>query len=252
MIYSSDLLKNKTALITGSNRGIGKAILETFARSGANIVACARKETPEFIEYVKNIAKTYKVNTQTLFFDLTDENEIKESLKKLFNEKCQIDILVNNAGVAHGGFLQMTSLSKIKEIFEINFFSQLLIIQYITKIMLRQKCGSIINIGSVAGMDSYPGYSAYGTSKAALIHATKTLSQEFAPYKIRINAIAPGLTATDMSLQMEEKASKVMISDSAMKRLATPQEIADTALFLASDMSSFINGQVIRVDGGMK
>jgi 3-oxoacyl-[acyl-carrier protein] reductase len=145
----------------------------------------------------------------------------------------------------------MTPISKIKEVFEINFFSQLLIIQYVSKLMMKQKSGSIVNMASIVGLDGYPGYTAYGSSKAALIYATKTLARELAPYNVRINAIAPGLTETDMAMQMEGKAKDKMVNDSAMKRLAKPEEIANMALFLASDLSSFVNGQVMRVDGGM-
>jgi len=251
MTLSSNLLFNKTVLITGSNRGIGKSIVEIFALNGANIWACARKETLEFQDFISNISIKYRVSVRALYFDLTNENEIKESLKILVTEKCKIDVLINNAGIAHGSFLQMTSIKTIKDVFEINFFSQLLIIQFVSKLMMKQKSGSIVNLASVAGLDSYPGYSAYGSSKAALIYATKTLAKEFAPYNIRINAIAPGLTETEMATQMEEKAKGTMVNDSAMKRLAKPEEIANMALFLASDLSSFVNGQVMRVDGGM-
>ncbi|MEO8173148.1 MAG: SDR family oxidoreductase, partial [Sediminibacterium sp.] len=157
---------------------------------------------------------------------------------------------VNNAGVAHGGFFHMTPMHKIREVFEINFFSQVLVTQYITKIMLKQKSGSIINLSSIAGIDAHPGYIAYGSSKAALIYATKNMAKELASSNIRVNAVAPGLTETEMANQMEAKARENMIKHSAMNRLATPQEIANTVLFLASSQSEFITGQVIRVDGG--
>ena len=247
----SDLLKGKTALITGSNRGIGKTLVEIFASNGASIIACARKDSEDFAAFRNEVSETYKVQVKSMFFDLTNEQEIKEAFKTLFLEKPTIDILINNAGVAHGGLLHMTSIDKMREVFEINFFSQILITQYVTKLMFKQKRGSVVNISSVAGIDAYSGYIAYGSSKAALIYATKTLAKEFAPHNVRVNAIAPGLTETDMAGQMEEKAKNLMVSDSAMQRLATPFEVANAALFLASDLSSFINGQVLRVDGGM-
>ncbi len=247
----SNLLHNKTVLITGSNRGIGKEIVQLFAQNGADIIACTRNQSPEFTAFTENLSAKYNSKIELVNFDLTNEIELKNAFKPLLKEKRRIDVLINNAGVAHGGLLQMTSITKIKEVFEVNFFAQLLVIQQISKIMMHQKFGSIINLASIAGIDSHPGYSAYGSSKAALIYATKTLSKELAPYNIRINAIAPGLTETDMANQMEKKAMETLISASAYNRLASPIEIANTALYLASDLSKFVNGQVIRVDGGI-
>jgi 3-oxoacyl-[acyl-carrier protein] reductase len=247
---TSDLLKGKIALITGCNRGIGKAIMETFAQNGADIWACARKQTSEFEQLLQELRAKHNNRITPLYFDLADESAIKEALNTLLLAKEKIDILVNNAGVAQGSFFQMTSLSKIREIFEINFFSQLLITQMIAKLMMKQKSGSIINLASIAGIDGNPGYVSYGSGKAALIYATKSIAKEFAANNVRVNAIAPGLTETAMADQMEEKAKALMINSSAMNRLAQPQEIANTALFLASDLSQFITGQVIRVDGG--
>lgn len=247
----SNHLAGKTAVVTGSNRGIGKVIVETLAANGASICACARTETPEFIQYLDEVSKKYLVKVRALFFDLSSENEIKNALKVLVNERIKIDILINNAGVAHGAFFQMTSIKTIREIFEVNFFSQMQITQIVSKIMMKNLSGSIVNITSVAGIDAYSGYSAYGSSKAALNFATKTLSKELASYNVRINAVAPGLTETLMATQMEKKAKDIMVGDSAMKRLAHPQEIANMVLFLVSDQSSFITGQILRVDGGM-
>jgi 3-oxoacyl-[acyl-carrier protein] reductase len=248
---NSKLLDRKTALITGANRGIGQKLVEVFAQNGCTVYACARKETPEFCGFLNDISLKYSTDIRPFYFDLADETGMRAVLKQIVTEKLPVDILINNAGVAHGGLLQMTSIDTVRKIFEINFFSQLLIIQYISKLMQRQKCGSIVNMASVTGIEGYPGYSAYGSSKAALIYLTKTLSTELAPYNIRINAIAPGLTDTDMAAQMERKAKEIMVLDSAMNRLALPVEIANVALFLASDLSTFINGQILRVDGGM-
>lgn len=246
----SKYLDGKVALITGCNRGIGKSILESFASNGADIWACTRKQSDEFNTFLGHLRSEYGVKINTLNFDLLNEPEIKEKLKQLYTSNQKIDILVNNAGISHGGFTQMTSLNQIKSVFEINFFSQILITQIVAKIMLRQKKGSIINMASVAGIDANPGNIAYGSSKAALIYATKTMAKEFAPF-VRVNAIAPGLTETEMVGEMEKNARDNMVRSGAMKRLADPAEIAEVALFLASDQSSFVNGQIIRVDGGM-
>lgn len=247
---NSDLLTGKAALVTGSNRGIGKAVLEAFVQNGAKVWACARKESAEFQSLLDELRRKYAADISPLYFDLSDESAIEEALAPLVLRKERIDILVNNAGIAQGGLFRMSSVAKIRELFNINFFSQLLITQYIVKLMIRQNSGSIINMGSIAGIDGDPGYVSYGSCKAAFMFATKTISKELARHNIRVNAVAPGLTDTDMADLMEEKARAGMIADSAMQRLATPEEVAGTVLFLASDLSAFVNGQVIRVDGG--
>ena len=145
----------------------------------------------------------------------------------------------------------MTSMKQLKDIFQINFFSQVLVTQIISKLMMRQKHGSIINMGSVAGLDNFAGYTSYGCSKAAMMMFTKTIARELAPYNIRVNSIAPGLTNTGMAGQMEEKAWREMVERTDMKRLGNPDEIVRMMLFLASDEASFITGQIYRVDGGM-
>jgi len=251
MCSSNRSLIGKTVLLTGANRGIGKEILHLFTREGATIIACLRKENADFSLFINDLATKYKVSITPLYFDLADEDNIKAALKTLIDQKIKIDVLINNAGIAMGALLQMTSQAKLKEVFQINFFSQVLITQYISKLMIKQNSGSIINMGSVAGLDNFAGYTAYGSSKAAIMFFTKTIAKELAPYNIRVNAIAPSLTDTNMALQMEDKATKEMISRSDLNRLGQPSEIAELALFLASDKSSFITGQIIRADGGM-
>ncbi len=248
MASPSNLLKGKTAIITGSNRGIGKAIVERFADNGADIIACARKDSEEFKAYVLQISNKFKVKIDPVYFDLSDEDRIKEAFKFLYKDKIKIDILVNNAGIHHKGLLQMTPLEKIREVFEVNFFGHLKVTQIISRIMMHQHSGSIINIASTSGLESYPGYSAYGSSKAALIYATKVLSQELASYQIRVNAIAPGLTDTNMLEKLDQEAVKSMLSKGGLKVVSSPTEIADMALFLASDLSSGMNGNVLRVE----
>ena len=244
---------SKTVFITGSRRGLGWAMAEEFAKNGANIIAHARTQTEEFSERLRELSENYGVDVSALYFDLTDTEMMKETVKDLITkQKTRIDVLVNNAGIAHGGYFQMTPVSAIRDVFNINLFAQMEITQLVLKSMIRNKSGVIINMSSVLGLDIKEGSCAYGVSKAAIAAWTKTLAAECAPYGIRANAIAPGLIDTDMAKLMEEKAEQEMISSSAMNRLGCPAEIAKTALFLASDDSSFINGQVIRVDGGMR
>lgn len=244
------MLKGKNALITGTARGLGKAFVEEFAKNGANVIAHARKETPEFMRMIAEVSQKYGVSVTPVFFDMTDAKAMKNAVRKIIADKTSVDILVNNAGVAHGGLFQMTAMSKIREVFEINLFSHMTLTQLLLRYMIKRGGGSVINIASISGMDLLAGNCAYGVSKAALIAFTQTLAAECGTNGIRVNAIAPSLVSTQMAGLMEEKAGKAMLAASAMKRFAEPAEIAKIAVFLASDNASFINGQTIRADGG--
>ena len=168
------------------------------------------------------------------------------------SESEKIDILVNNAGmVSKNALFQMTSIGTMKNVFEVNFFSQMLITQYILKKMLKQKNGSIVNIASIAGIDGKPGQMEYGASKAALISATKTLANELSIYGIRVNAVAPGVTETSMIDGMDMELLKTSVDRTMMKRVGKPEEIAEVVSFLASEKASYITGQILRVDGGI-
>lgn len=247
----SKLLTGKTALITGCNRGIGKETLRQLIINGADVVCLIRKENPDFNAFAMPLAEENGVKIITMSADFSDEESVKNAVRTLIKDKTRIDILINNAGVATGGLLQMTSMATLHDVFQINFFSQVLLTQMISRIMMRQRCGSIINLGSVAGLDSFAGYTAYGSSKAALMFFTKTAARELAPYGIRVNAVAPGLTKTGMADAQEPKSADEMIGRTSFKRLGLPEEIANAIIFLVSDKASFITGQILRVDGGM-
>ncbi len=246
------LLKGKTAVITGCSRGIGRSILELFVQNGANIWACSRVSSEDYITHLKKLSDDYSVRITPLFFDLSNSEQITQAMMSILSQRGHIDILVNNAGmVSKNALFQLTPMKTIKEVFEVNFFSHLLITQYILKAMTRQKFGSIINIASIAGMDGDPGQLEYVCSKAALIGATKKLSRELSFANIRVNAIAPGIIKTDMIEIMTDEVMERFMKQCSMKRLGEPSEVASVALFLASDMSSYITGQTIRVDGGL-
>ena len=245
------LLERKTAIITGCNRGIGKAVMETFAENGAEIFACVRKESNEFSDIMTKLTAKTGIPITPVYFDFAESEQVKAGIKTIISFKKQIDILVNNAGVASGSLFQMTSVQDMKNLFEINFFSQLFFTQGISRYMSRFKTGSIINIGSTAGFIGNAGMTSYGSSKAALMFSTKTMATELGVINIRVNAIAPSITDTDMSDQMDEKILNKHIETSALKRTAEPIEVANVALFLASDLSSFVTGQTLRVDGGL-
>lgn len=246
------MLQGKNAVITGCARGIGKQILETFASNGANLWACVRKPSDEFSDLILYLSDKYQVKITPVYFDFANTNEIKEAIKVIMGSKQQVDILVNNAGITYNALFQMTTMDKMKEVFEINFFSQFLFTQYIVKLMIRQKSGSIVNISSTAAIDANAGRAAYGASKAAVICMTKAMAEELAEHNIRANVIAPGITETDMvSASMTDEVISNTLAQTALKRIGHPSEIAQAVLFLSSEMSSYMTGQVLRVDGGM-
>jgi 3-oxoacyl-[acyl-carrier protein] reductase len=246
------LLENKTVVLTGCNRGIGKAILGVFAKNGASIWACVRQLDDDFIDFTKGVEDDHEVNITPVPFDLADEGQVKEGINTIRSAKQPVDILVNNAGVIFTALFQMTSVAKMKEVFEINYFSQILLTQSITKIMARQKAGNIISISSSAAIEGNEGRMAYASSKAAIIASTKVMAKELAMYNIRVNAIAPGLTETDMMQGSTSKeALEYTLKRICMRRIGKPEEIANVALFLSSELSTYMTGQVLRVDGGM-
>lgn len=246
------LLSEKTAIVTGSNRGIGRAIITKFAAEGATIFAHARKESSAHLDYCRNLSKTYDVDIYPVYFDAAEEAEIKKCAQHIFSITKDIDILVNNIGVVTNPQLfQMTSMDAMRHDFEINFFSQMYFSQFISRFMARRKTGSIINISSCAGLDGNTGMMPYVASKAAVIGATKRLAIELGSCGIRVNSVAPGLTNTEMGSLMSKELEQQTLAHQIFQRKAEPEEIADAVLFLASDLSRFITGQILRVDGGM-
>ena len=238
-------------MISGANRGIGFSILKKFSENGANIIACARKKSSQFENDITNISNEYKNKITPVYFDLLNKDEIEKGIKEIFNLSDNIEILVNNAGINQAALFQMTPIKKIKEIFEINFFSHLFLTQKLMKIMIKNKKGTIINVASNAAIECDLGRAGYASSKAALIAFTKVLSKELGSFNIRVNAVAPGITKTDM---MDKDVSKKIIDEAIkrvpLKRAAEPDEISDVILFLASDMSRYVNGEVVFATGG--
>lgn len=246
------MLKYKNAIITGARRGIGRATVEVFAKNGANIWACARKFDEKFECDMMSIAEKYNVQIWSIYFDVTDSIQIKQAISSILKQKLCVDALVNVAGIADDSTsFQMTSMEKMRHVFDVNFFAVTLLTQYVSRLMTRQKKGSIVNIASIAGLDGTPAQYEYAASKAALIGGTKNLAREFAAYNIRVNSIAPGMVETDMGSQINEELKNEVLSKVIMKRMGKPEEIANVAAFLCSDLSSFMTGQVIRVDGGI-
>lgn len=245
------IMNEKYALITGSNRGLGKAIMKELASSGINIWAHARKETPEFLQLMDEIRETYKVDVCPVYFDMTDEEGMKAAVRQIHSSKKPVDILVNNAGVASVSMFGQTPISKIKEVFEVNLFGQMALTQLILRLMVRQHSGSIINISSVTALIMSEGQISYATSKSALITWSRNLAAEYGRYGIRVNSLSLGLMNTDMKAGLNEDEIKYFKERTVLQRIGEPEDAAKAIKFLASDDSSFITGQNIRVDGGL-
>jgi 3-oxoacyl-[acyl-carrier protein] reductase len=247
-----DDLKNKAVVITGCSRGIGLAILKRFAANGANVIACCSHRTDERELMFAEIAKTNNVSVFPVYFDMSDEVSVKNGVKEIKALKQPISVLVNNAGISYMGLFAFTKISDAHHVFQVNYFSQLVMIQGLIGVLSKNGPASIINVASVAGIDGGVGVSIYGSTKASMILITKVLAQELASMNIRVNAVSPGIIETDMATQMGEKAIEATILSSSIKRIGKTDEVANTVLFLASKESSYINGQIIRVDGGIK
>lgn len=243
------MLNGKNAVITGAGGGIGKTTVEVFARNGANIWACLHRRDKDSEEYLHRIALENHVIIEPVYFDLANTDEIKNGVKTIVRDKRNIDILVNNAGIAQYDAFNMMSIDTLKDIFNVNYIAQIQFTQFLIR---RMKSGaSILFVSSIAGLDAVSGNTAYGGSKAVMAHTTRVLSKELAVQGIRVNAVAPGMVDTSMKLKADEGVWDGMIARTNLKRAAKPEEIANVICFLSSDLSSYVNGQVIRVDGGM-
>ncbi|MGI6668025.1 MAG: SDR family NAD(P)-dependent oxidoreductase [Acetivibrionales bacterium] len=242
------LLKDKVALITGCNRGIGKAILEKFAQNGAIIYANARTDGC-LDEAASNLSEKYGAEVVPVYFDVTDDTAVKECFMRIRKEKNRLDVLVNNAGIMKNALLGMIDQKTVGDIFAVNVIAPLNLMQYAIRFMDRQRSGSIINMASYVGIRGSAGQAAYSASKGAVIALTKSAAKELGPKGIRVNAIAPGIIDTDLISSIDREKMEANISRVGLGRTGNPDEVADAALFLASDMSMYISGQILCVDG---
>ena len=246
------MLKDKNIVITGSNRGIGYAVLKACAENGANVFACMRSKSEEMEKKLQALSEKYGVKIYPVYFDLAEERMIKEGASEILKYKVPISGIVNNAGVVGSKSLfLMTSMEDIRRTFDINFFSHVLLTQRLLKNMIRNKCGSIVNISSAAALDGDPAQFEYVTSKAAMIGAARKWANELGGYGIRANAVAPGVTETDMVSEMKTELLEDTVGKTALHRIGQPDEIAKTVVYLLSDHSSYMTGQIVRVDGGL-
>jgi 3-oxoacyl-[acyl-carrier protein] reductase len=246
------MLSGKNVVITGALQGIGLATLNFFAANGANVWACALTKTDEFESHCKDLSDKYGVWVKPVYFNLLNNDEIKAGVKSIMSDKLQVDGLVNIAGMAKDALFQMVSMDTMKMVFDVNFFSQIYLSQFIVKLMLRYKNpASIVFVSSISALDGNEGQLAYSSSKAALIGAMRTMSKELGPKGIRVNAIAPGVIDTDMNKVVPPEVIQKKIDTMDIKRLGKPEEVASTIGYLVSNLSSFVTGKIIRIDGGI-
>jgi len=241
----------KSVIVTGASGGIGREVVNVLAKEHYNIWAVVHHVKEDDMSYFNELSSKYFVTINIVEADFLEEKTISEAIKTILKADKNIYALINNAGVSYDKTLAMTPLNDLERIMKVNFSIPSYITQMVSRAMIRNKCGVIINVISRAAMEVRTGTYAYGSSKAALAWGTKAMAKEFAPYNIRVNGIAPGLTETKMgSLRRSEEEVQKYVSINNIKRPAKPEEIANVVAFLLSDKASYISGQIISVDGG--
>lgn len=243
-------LKDKVAIITGGARGIGKKISQTFLKEGASVYIFDVNEE-EGARTVGELQPAY--DGKVIFFkvDITDEKNVEQSIEKIIEAEGRIDILVNNAGITRDNLILRMSLEDWKKVIDINLTGAFICSKHTVKYMVKNRSGKIINISSIVGVHGNAGQSNYSSSKAGIIGLTKTLARELAGRNILVNAIAPGYIETEMTKKLSDKIKEKLMEQIPTGRLGSVDDVAKTALFLASDDSNYITGTVINLDGGM-
>lgn len=250
MELKTNMLKNKKALVTGSSRGIGRKIVEVFLANGAEVWGLCSKPSA-----AKEELEKYAEENGTKFHEICanvgDAEQLTEVVKAALAEAGNFDILVNNAGITRDGLSFRMKMEDWQSVLNVNLTGTFIVTQIVSNAMLKARSGSIINMSSIVGIHGQGGQVNYSASKGGLIAYSKSLAKEVGARGIRVNCIAPGFIETDMTAVLNEDLKKSMIDSVPLKRGGKPEDIANATLFLASDMSSYITGQVIGVDGGM-
>lgn len=243
-------LQDKFALVTGASRGIGRAIALTLGKRGVN-VAVNYAGSEDRAEQVVSELKALGVESFKVKANVADEDDVKQMVKEVVNSFGRLDILVNNAGITRDNLLMRMSVEEFKEVVDTNLTGAFLCTKAVTRQMMRQRYGKIINIASIVGVSGNPGQANYVAAKAGLIGLTKTTAKELASRNILVNAIAPGFIQTDMTDVLTDEQKDAILSTIPLEKLGEPEDIANVVCFLASDEAKYITGQTIHVDGGM-
>lgn len=244
------MLKNKNAVVTGATRGIGREIAFTLAENGAN-VAINYRTLNEDVERLIEELKSYGTNIVAVKCDISDEEEVKNFIAESKKQLGSIDILINNAGITKDGLLMRMKEKDFSDVLDVNLKGTFITTREAASIMMKQRHGKIINISSVVGVIGNAGQCNYAASKAGVIGFSKSVARELASRNITVNVVAPGFINTDMTGVLPEKVKESMLQGIPLKRIGEPKDIANAVLFLASDLSNYITGQVINIDGGM-
>ena len=245
-----NLLKGKTVIVTGASRGIGKGIALTLAKNGANVAFTYTKSVEAANNLLKEIS-SLGVKCKSYQSNAANFEESKTLVENILNDFESFDILINNAGITKDNLLMRMSEEDFDKVIEVNLKSVFNMVKACQSVFLKQRSGSIINISSIVGLKGNPGQSNYAASKAGMIGFSKSIALELGSRNIRSNVIAPGFIETEMTSELSEDVVSKWIEGIPLKRGGKPEDVANLCLFLSSDLSSFITGQVINVDGGM-
>lgn len=242
--------KNKVAFVTGGSRGIGKQVALTYADNGYNVIINYVSNKTD-VETLKKEFDEKDVESLILKADVSKKEEVEEIVKQAIEKFKKIDVLVNNAGITKDNLLMRMSEEEFDKVIEINLKGTYLVTKAVSKYMMKQRKGSIINLSSVVGVSGNAGQCNYSASKAGIIGFTKSIAKELASRNIRANAVAPGFIETDMTDVLSDAVKESIYNQIPLKRMGTAKEVAELIYFLGSEKSSYITGQVINVDGGM-
>lgn len=244
------LLENEIALVTGASRGIGKAIALALAKEGAHVFVNYTSRSQSAEEVCHEIQKCGG-SASPIQFDVSNVKDTQEKVESILKEKKRISILVNNAGITKDNLLLRYSVDDWDKVLDTNLRSAFIISQMVIRPMMKERKGSIIHMSSIVGLIGNPGQSAYCAAKAGLIGLTKSMAKELASRNIRVNAIAPGFITTEMTSDLIAEQKDEILKNVPLKRMGTPDEVAHAVLFLSSERSQYITGQVIQIDGGL-